>query len=82
MSRTQRKLPYDGGAKALAIADDVREIWRVAEGQGSREQKLFCGSPVLRSIVLALIFGQPRGDGTLEIPDPLTGKRLILPRNR
>jgi len=85
MPGTQRRYRLsDGVAKALTIASEVREMWRIrpAGEQGNGAEPLLCQSVELRSLVLAAILGRNNRNGTLTIPDPSTGAPVILPRSR
>lgn len=74
--KRQRMRDKDTIAKSLAIAEDVRHLWKVAPAKPN--QLLFSRSVELRSMVLAVVFG--RRDGTkLRIPDPRSGEEVLLP---
>lgn len=76
-------VPYDGGARAFAVAEDVRKMWRIAPAGDDSEGKLLCRSVAVRSMVVALIFGKnsgARGNRTLTILDPNTWTEVTVPR--
>ena len=67
-------------ATAIAVAQGVRTLYCVADKpKPVPGHPLFSESWLVRSLVLAAVFGQKKHGNKLHILDPRTGEEVVLP---